>query len=188
MNLDGIVNQNSKMISPDEFLKAELSIGITPNNPAFSELCRLTAHTATTHINFKTVLDFGAGTGAYSKAFIDAGYRVLTYEIWEAHRKYMLDNIHNIHIIDEPITTDLLVWIEVAEHMTDDEINALFDKISPKYILFSSTSDTTPFDEAWGHINVKSQDQWVNLFDKLGYTLAAQIDKPTPYSKIFALK
>lgn len=163
-------------------------MGITYTNPSFAELCRLTAYTATNHISFKSVLDFGAGTGAYSKAFMDAGYQVFTYEIWDAHKQYMKDNVPNINLIDNPVTTDLMLWIEVAEHMTDDEIKQLFSTISPQFILFSSTSDTTPWDAAWGHINIKQQDEWVTLFDMLGYTLVANIDKPTTYSKIFARK
>jgi hypothetical protein len=72
--------------------------------------------------------------------------------------------------------------------MTDKEIKALFKKIKPKYILFSSTSESKPeWDELWGHINIKSQNEWVDLFFDFGYKLIKDLQLPTPYTKLFEL-
>ena len=76
-------------------------------------------------------------------------------------------------------------FIEVAEHMTDGEINKLFHQIYPKYILFSSTSEKTEWDLAWGHINVKSQEEWINFFAILGYEYVKPLSYPTNYTKRF---
>ncbi len=78
-----------------------------------------------------------------------------------------------------------MLFIEVAEHMTDKELDKLFKSISPKYILFSSTSERTAWDLAWGHINVKEQSEWVKLFGSKGYKLVKETNVPTEWSKLF---
>ena len=81
-----------------------------------------------------------------------------------------------------------MAFIEVAEHMTDKELNALFKKIKPTYILFSSTSQKTDNDEAWGHINIKQQNEWDAIFSSKGYEIYKQLSIPTSWSKIYKLK
>jgi 2-polyprenyl-3-methyl-5-hydroxy-6-metoxy-1,4-benzoquinol methylase len=78
-----------------------------------------------------------------------------------------------------------MLFIEVAEHMTDKELDKLFKSISPKYILFSSTSERTVWDMAWGHINVKEQNEWVTFFENKGYSLVKETNVPTQWSKLF---
>lgn len=174
------------MISDKEFLETELKMGISNDNPLFVALCDNTALQLKDY-PIKSVLDFGAGTGIYSNAYYKLGYEVNVYEIWDAHKEYIAYNFPYLKIIDEPITTDLMNFIEVAEHMTDKELNALFKKIKPTYILFSSTSQTTENDEMWGHINIKSQDEWIKFFDKKGYKLEKELSLPTLYTKLFKL-
>lgn len=172
------------MISEDAFLVTELRMGISIDNPAFIALALATASQAD-DLNVKTVLDFGAGTGVYSDAYFQLGYDIKAFEIFKSHRDYMAEKVPHIDIIDQPITTDLLSFIETAEHMTDKELDALFAKISPKYILFSSTSERTENDEAWGHINIKEQDEWDAFFNKKGYDLMKPLAHPTNWSKLY---
>jgi 2-polyprenyl-3-methyl-5-hydroxy-6-metoxy-1,4-benzoquinol methylase len=68
-----------------------------------------------------------------------------------------------------------MLWIEVAEHMTDQEIAKAMEIVKPRIILFSSTTHKTEFDQSWGHINIKSETQWTSMFRSFGYKL---IDKP----------
>ncbi len=79
------------------------------------------------------------------------------------------------------------MFIETAEHMTDDEIKEIFQHISPIWILFSSTSTKADIDEKWGHINVKEQNEWDDMFFKLGYRIHKQVPLPTQWSKIYQL-
>lgn len=172
------------MITDIEFLKAELRMGISFHNPEFVNLANKTAEQV---VGLgQSVLDYGAGTGVYASAFHNAGFTVSIWELFDAHKKYITHNIPHLNIIDEPITTDIMAFIEVAEHMTDKELNALFKKIKPKYILFSSTSTKVPdWDESWGHINIKEQDEWIAFFKKKGYELEKDLQYPTNYSKLF---
>ena len=171
-------------LTDKEFLETELQNGISYDNQLFRDLAEVTANQVK-DIGIKTVLDYGAGVGVYSDAFHNAGFDVVAYEIFEAHRDYMNKKVPHIKIVDKPITTDLMAFIEVAEHMTDKELNELFKLIKPKYILFSSTSQKTDFDESWGHINIKSQDEWVTFFDKIGYTKVNDFGAPTLWTKLF---
>lgn len=174
-----------KLIEQD-FLDAEIAMGVSFQSEQFINLASATAEQMLNY-DIKTVLDYGAGTGVYSDAFHKLGFDVKCFEIWKAHQEYIKANAPHLKIINKPITTDLMVFIETSEHMTDKELNSLFAKIKPKYILFSSTSTKTDKDEQWGHINVKSQNEWVDLFFDFGYKLIKDLQLPTPYTKLFEL-
>lgn len=168
-----------------QFLQYELDTGVSFDNPNFLNLA---LHTAEQVIGLgKSVLDFGAGVGVYSHAFLEKGFDVKSYEVFATHREYILRVAPHIKLIDYPITTDIMLFIETAEHMTDKELNNLFRRIKPKYILFSSTSEKTPFDYAWGHINVKEQHDWDKYFFKFGYVVNRPLAYPTSWSKLYEL-
>lgn len=175
------------MISPKEFLELELANGISADNANFMQLAKQTVNQL--RIDYSTVLDFGAGTGVYSEAFRQSGKYVKAYEIWDEHREYIRQKFPLVWIVDQPVTTDLMLFIEVAEHMTDDELVALMSKINPKFILFSSTSDVNPgFDEDWGHINIKEQSDWIYFWARCGYEFVQDLGFPTSWSKLFKIK
>ncbi len=175
------------MISPKEFLQTELANGISADNANFMQLAKQTVNQL--RIDYSTVLDFGAGTGVYSEAFRQSGKYVKAYEIWDEHREYIRQKFPLVWIVDQPVTTDLMLFIEVAEHMTDDELVALMSKINPKFILFSSTSDVNPgFDEDWGHINIKEQSDWIQFWARCGYEFVHDLAFPTSWSKLFKIK
>lgn len=172
------------MITDKEFLEAELSMGISYDNPQFRALAKATADQLA-GLGAKTVLDFGAGTGVYADAYHQAGYEVKAFEIFQSHRDYMAEKVPHIQIVDEPITTDVLSFIETAEHMTDTELDILFSTISPEFILFSSTSQKTDYDESWGHINVKKQAEWDKYFSQKGYEKLKDLTVPTSWAKLY---
>ena len=182
-------------LTEEQFLELELKMGISPFNQGFIRLCTATVHAIQSEIEFGTVLDYGAGVGAYSKAYRQNGYLTFSYEIFKPHRDYMIENIPNSILLHEPITTDLMNFIEVAEHMTDEEIVTLFKKIEPEHILFSSTPnynvegtekyDYMDRDSEWGHINIKSHEGWNEMFDSLGYDFVKPMSLPTTWSKLY---
>jgi 2-polyprenyl-3-methyl-5-hydroxy-6-metoxy-1,4-benzoquinol methylase len=177
-----------------EFLQTELQMGISLDNPQFLDLGRNTIAQVNGYGNI--ILDFGCGVGAYSKAALDAGLDVYAYEKFKAHRDYLKENLPALRVVTklEQLKTkynlnrlDILMFIETAEHMTDDEIRAMFQHINPIWILFSSTSQKTDNDEAWGHINVKEQSEWDSFFLDLGYRIHKHLSLPTAWSKIYQL-
>lgn len=176
-------HSNGMLITEEAFLKAELEMGISFDNPAFTNLAAEVAKMIRPY--GQSILDYGAGTGVYADAYHKAGMETYVYEIFEPHRRYIKENAPHLTIIDEPITTDVLSWIEVAEHMTDAEIDTLLEKIKPKYILFSSTPEHTEWDLEWGHINICSHEQWVKMFEAYGYRLEQNLSLPTAWAKLF---
>jgi len=177
--------KENKQISNQEFLDAELSMGISADNPLFVALCDATANQLLMYGDIKSVLDYGAGTGVYSNSLHNKGFDVKVFELFDTHQAYIKKQYPHLQIIDKPVTTDCLLWIEVSEHMTDKEIYKLFKTINPKYIYHSSTSETTEHDLQWGHINIKTQDEWIELFKSKGYEMIAQPGLPTTWSKIY---
>jgi 2-polyprenyl-3-methyl-5-hydroxy-6-metoxy-1,4-benzoquinol methylase len=182
---DHLSGKENKKISNQEFLDAELSMGISANNPLFVALCNATANELVMYSDIKSVLDYGAGTGVYANALHNKGFDVKVFELFDTHQAYIKEKYPHLQIIDKPVTTDCLFWIEVSEHMTDKEIDDLFNSIDPKYIYHSSTSKTTENDIMWGHINIKTQDQWIELFRFKGYELIKQPFIPTLWTKIY---
>jgi hypothetical protein len=176
-------HSNGMLITEEAFLRAELEMGISFDNPAFINLAAEVAKMIRPY--GQSILDYGAGTGVYADAYHKAGMETYVYEIFESHRNYISQNAPHLTIIDEPITTDVLSWIEVAEHMTDAEIDALLENIKPKYILFSSTPEHTEWDYEWGHINICSHEQWVKMFEAYGYRLEQNLSLPTAWAKLF---
>ena len=173
------------LLTDKEFLEYELNNGIGMHNDFFKDLARNSV-AQIKDLPIKSVLDYGAGTGVYSDAYFQAGYHIVAFEIFESHREYMKQNVAYVEIVDKPVTTDLLNFIETAEHMTDKELDYLFSKIEPKYILFSSTSQRVPgFDESWGHINIKEQHEWDSFFKIKGYSKIKDLSQPTTWSKLY---
>lgn len=171
------------LLTPEEFLAIELNMGISADNEGFMQLAEDTAN----QIDFEvdSIMDFGAGIGAYTHAFKKKFPNTKAFEIWEPHQQYIKLKFPDIELMDEPQTTDLMLFIEVAEHMTDHEIISLFNKIAPQRILFSSTPYPATNDAEWGHINLKQPQAWDAMFDSFGYDLERPLNKPTAWAKMY---
>jgi 2-polyprenyl-3-methyl-5-hydroxy-6-metoxy-1,4-benzoquinol methylase len=171
------------MISQEEFLQTELKMGVHKDNPKFMKRCIDTAKQVS-HLKDLSVIDYGAGTGVYSHALQLEGFNVVAQDVFKSHRDYMKENYPDLKVIARPVQSDFMYFIEVAEHMTDSEIVKAIDIIQPKYILFSSTSQKTEQDEEWGHINIKSQSEWIMFWSELGYVGELALSKPTKWTKL----
>ena len=168
-----------------EFLKVELDRGISLENLQFLDLAKNTI--AQLNGYGTTVIDYGCGVGAYAKAAMDYGFKVEAIEKFKAHRDYLKQRMPELKIINKLKSVDIMLFIEVAEHMTDNEIFALFEQATPIWILFSSTPHKSDNDEKWGHINIKQPKEWDELFLKIGYRTHKNLTLPTEWSKIYQL-
>ena len=171
------------MLSEKEFLEAELKMGIHYDNPNFRKLAEKT-YEQIKDLPFETVIDYGCGTGAYSRVLHDKGCKVIAQDISKAHRDYVKENHPDLKVVARPVVSDLMYFIEVAEHMTDEEIVKAIEKIDPSFILFSSTSKTTENDTDWGHINIKPQSEWITFWQSMGYEVMKELKYPTAWSKL----
>jgi 2-polyprenyl-3-methyl-5-hydroxy-6-metoxy-1,4-benzoquinol methylase len=172
-------------ITEDDFLKAEIeNFNLTFANPDFVALAQQVADYCKT-LNPKSVLDFGCGTGVYSEVFRQNGFNITAQDVFKSHRDYCKANYPALKVIQKPIQADLMLWIEVAEHMTDEQIEKALNAVNPNYILFSSVPWTTDFDADWGHINIKQPKEWVDMFKALGYKMIDEPKTPTLWALTF---
>lgn len=172
-------------LTTEQFLDYELNAGINADNPAFHELARLSIAELKEY-NIQSVMDFGAGTGVYSQAAHLAGYEVSVYDIWKSHRDYIKQYFPHLKQIRKVKTTDAMLFIEVAEHMTDEELTKLMDSIKPRVILFSSIPYKNPiFDAEWGHINIKPEAAWDEFFSRYGYAVSKLVKYPTEWARVY---
>jgi len=170
-------------LTEQEFLERELEMGISPDNARFVNLAKKTVNQIKDLSHLKAI-DFGAGVGVYSNEFQKAGFNVLAQDISKAHRDFVKKSFPDLKVIAKPAKADLMLFIEVAEHMTDEEIVKAIEAIDPKYILFSSTSKKTEFDIEWNHINVKPQTEWITFWESMGYKVKQPLKYPTSWTML----
>jgi SAM-dependent methyltransferase len=137
-----------------------------------------------------TILDYGCSLGFLIKGFEKVGFKnVSGYDIsdWavEQARK------NGCNILDHAQGTfDLGIFLDVLEHMTDQQILELFSKIRldkvlvripcavaeepNRFYLEVSRRDPT-------HINCKTDCDWIKLFERLGYLNCFRLNMSTIY-------
>ena len=172
------------MITQEQFLKKELEMNLTMKNANFVALAEQ-VHDYVGKYHFETILDFGCGTGVYSEVARSNGVNVLAMDIFKIHRDYCKANYPLLKVIARPKEADLMYFIEVAEHMTDEEIKTAISDVNPNLILFSSTPYSNEYDKDWGHINIKQESEWVFQFERMGYTLIDKPQTPTLWALMF---
>lgn len=166
-------------ITEDQFLKAELEgLNLTMSNDGFVALAKSVSEYLKQY-EPRSVIDFGCGTGVYSEVLRQEGYNIVAQDIFKSHRDYCRQNYLDLKVIATPKEAEMMLFIEVAEHMTDEEIKLAIFKISPEFILFSSTPEKTDNDESWGHINIKQEAEWIELWTGLGFEVIAKPNTPT---------
>ena len=171
----------------------EMQNQIRLDNEGFVNMFRATANKVNSLIDFKTFADVGGGVGTYSLAMKELDKHVTYYDLNKNHFDYaMLHNVANVYkqcdITQTKITADLVACIEVMEHITDEKLHSMISNIECKYFHFSSTPHLDLLDKEWGHINIKQEREWIELFKEHNYELMTQIEVPTKWSLLFKKK
>ena len=146
----------------------------------------------------ESVFEFGSGLGFFLSACqrvgLDnhVGYDINPYERDFAISKgiipmnYLLAKGELILVAQY----DAIYSTEVFEHMTDEEISEvmpILSQVCKKYFYFTSTPHaTTPeWDSEWGHINLKTKEQWIALFDRFGFHFLCDAREVTEWGLLF---
>lgn len=144
----------------------------------------------------KTVLEIGSGLGAFLHGSREA--RLITHGIGCSpfERNFAItvgvqpEQYELVSAGDfEPLAKyDAAYCIEVFEHMTDDEICKLMEKLSKccRLFYFSSTPYPADDDKEWGHINIKSKEQWIELFSRYGFHFKKDDHSVTAWGMVFS--
>ena len=170
-----------------EFFDHEISIGVTPENPDYWNLMKATAEIIEQY-DPKSVIEIGAGMGTLGECLSNLKINQYGIEPNRYHRAFAKKRGQLLHgLKNYPNHCDLIVSIEVFEHLTDEQINDYLENINAKYLLLSSTPYTTTpeFDAWWGHINIKQTDEWIEFMAEYGFNLEKRLTIPTDWSLLF---
>lgn len=90
-----------------------------------------------------------------------------------------------------PEPFDLVISIEVFEHidMPEEKWDAMLTKLAMncKHFVFSSTPyrSWAEFDINWGHVNVRRQSKWIELFERNGWSYINNPKKIVDWDMVF---
>lgn len=134
------------------------------------------------------ILDFGCALGFLVDGFLQHGYDIAGYDISKWATDFAKEQ--GLPIIDRlHWGFDLLIALDVFEHMTDDDIaNAMHNTNTPLMIVripcaeINETTfhlDISRRDST--HINCKTKKQWKEYFSTFGYTTTLTLNLDTIY-------
>lgn len=147
----------------------------------------------------RSILELGTGTGILIEMFKAKGVDVIGVDS-NPHLKEWFDK-RNPKLADRYLVEDLGTWkipedrwfdlvlgIEVFEHMTGKQIHNIMNQMHDrsKRFIFSSTPNLSSavFDKKWGHISVLPTKTWIALINNYGMDFQGgmfdQQGKPTP--------
>jgi len=176
-----------------EFFDYEVEHGWTPDNPDYLWLHAATASLIARY-KPRRVLEIGPGMGTLLECLAKKGIYAAGIDTNRFHREFFVKRNPSLadrygllnHKFDLG-SFDFVASIEVFEHMTDELIHEYMKQLKSRYFLFSSTPNkTTPeFDAQWGHINLKQESEWIDLFSKYGYRLKKKLTLPAEWALLF---
>jgi len=151
----------------------------------------------------ESVFEFGSGLGFFLSACqrvgLDnhVGYDINPYERDFAISKgiepmnYIIANNQDFSLFFNKY--DAIYSTEVFEHMTDEEIKEvmpILSQVCKKYFYFTSTPHATTFefDAEWGHINLKTKEQWIALFARFGFEFLRDAYEVASWGLLFVKK
>ncbi len=127
-------------------------------------------------INPKSILDVGCGNGTWLS--VCEKYNISDFqgidnsalgssEIYIHKNKIINRDLTSLFNLDR--TFDVVLCLEVAEHLPESAANTLIDSLvlHSKNIIFSAA---IPMQGGQDHINEQPTEFWVNLFNQKGYT------------------
>lgn len=186
------MNAFNGTMTDEECFSHEQSIGVNLENDSYVELFRSTAKEILSITKAKSFIDLGGGVGAYTKAMLEQGVECTYYDLSKIQHKYASERLGLKEMYCDDFTTkklpkvDLMASIEVMEHIEDAKLIPFLKSAQCNYFHFSSTPERTDFDEQWGHINIKSESEWIELFTKCGLKFEQKISLPTTWSLLFS--
>ena len=132
--------------------------------------------------NIKSAIDFGCAQGYYLEGLHNRGCVVLGLEYaYKNIEPFVPESINHfileadIQILNYYGTADLVMSIEVAEHLLPENSETYVKNIcmcSPELILFSAAG---PNQNGLGHINTRPIQDWLYMFDCNNYIFSERL-------------
>ncbi len=142
-----------------------------------------------------SVIDFGCGTGTWLRAFKESGVKdILGIDGNWCNRNLLFENIDESEfmnsdlekLISLPRSYDLVVSLEVAEHLSEQSADVFVKSLisAGNTILFSAA---IPGQGGFNHINEQWPSYWICKFQEYGYCVYDIIrDQIADDEKIFS--
>jgi 2-polyprenyl-3-methyl-5-hydroxy-6-metoxy-1,4-benzoquinol methylase len=183
----------------EEFYNFEINMGVSLWNEDYRAKVSKIVDNLMKEFKPSNFIDVGAGCGIYVSEFLKRGVTAFAVEPNDLHKvdwdmEYP-NNSENFVCADflnvdfEDTVADLGFCIEVMEHLPEEVIPTFIRKLSLtcKYLVFSSTpyADNPAFDVHWGHISLKPENQWIDLFEANGFVHLKKFPSPAPWGLLF---
>lgn len=140
------------------------------------------------------VIDFGCAVGFLIDGFKELGFNnTIGVEVSKWAREQSRAKGHSVFkdvsTINTGLTVNLLLSMDVFEHMTDGDISHVLETLKPKSMIVripSSTDGGKTFHLEVSradptHINCKTKEQWIEFFKKFGYHTFLRLNLYTVY-------
>lgn len=191
----------TKQLTLKQFFNEEKRSGQTQDNVDYLNLHYALGIAIMRELNPKKVLEIGPGPGALLEFFTKQSHiNAVGLDINKYSREYFLDRNpdfeNNYKLVDMLNYNfeqgDVVISIEVFEHIPDEVLDIILPKLAKKYkyFWFSSTPKLTnpEQDKKWGHINVKYNYEWVIKMKRYGWDFERWRTIPTEWSMVFKSK
>lgn len=184
------MNSFNGIWNDEQCFKYEMQNGISIESQSFVNWYKDVSNRILEITKAKSFSDLGGGVGAYSLNMLSILNKY--YDGSKIHCDYVSNFIPNEKIVQGDFTEmvidekELIGCIEVFEHIEDAKLKPFIKTLTAKHIHFSSTPHKSDFDSEWGHINIKKESEWVDLFKECGYELQTKLDFPTSWSLLFS--
>lgn len=165
--------------SDKQFFNWEIQHGLYPSghNKGFYDVHKKLADFILKH-KPNNHLDLGGGNSPLCKILQDNGVTSSLIELnpysVKLQNEYGTKNVYELDFCANGLTGkyDVITSIEVFEHIEDSKLLPFIADLANhcEYFIFSSTPKKNhAFDEEWGHVNIKSRFEWVEIFEKNGF-------------------
>jgi SAM-dependent methyltransferase len=186
------------MIDDKFFFDKSVELGYTTSN--YQSLVNLHANgvQCLKTMGCKSVYEFGSGLGLFLSACINNNlYDYTGYDINRYERDFAISKGVNAgrYILGKGKyriigNYDAIYSTEVFEHIFDEELEIILPqlyKACNMYFYFTSTphASTPEWDAEWGHINIKTKEQWIAMFEKHGFKFHCDEKSVTEWGMIF---
>jgi SAM-dependent methyltransferase len=186
------------MIDNKFFFDKSVELGFTTTN--YESLVNLHTNGARTLqiMGCQSVFEFGSGLGFFLSACQRIGlYNYVGYDINPYEREFAISKgvTADRYLLPKGKFKvkgkyDAIYSTEVFEHIFDQDLKLILPELSKactKYFYFTSTPNrTTPeWDAEWGHINLKSKEEWIELFKKYGFDYLQDATDVTSWGLLF---
>lgn len=176
------IMQAANNVSDESFFSQEVERGFTTTLwPEMLRIHRIAAQTIR-DLGCQTVFEIGSGLGAFLIGCQSVGLDAVGMDRNPFEREFALNHgvdannyvIGDIATFKIPRVFDCINCVEVFEHCSDEELAPICRQLADncRWFYFTSTPYTDERDSEWGHINMKSREQWIDFFTSHGLTFA----------------